>query len=147
MAVALGFQLPSAVAQTPPAPTTKFTANSGNLWITDANWSLGDTPTTNDNARINDGQTVVHDIDVLIDGAEMVFGTLTLGTNSTFQFDGGNNLGLPNGSHVYFSNGSHLEYTAGGNNRDQYFHIMPDSATLSGCPRMRGTVDGLGPAI
>jgi len=143
--LAFGFLLPFAQAQTPPAPTTTFTAGGDNLWKTDANWSLADTPTASDNARINDGQTVAHDIAVLIDGAEMVFGTLTLGASSTFQFNAGNNLGFPTGSKLYFSNGSHLQYTAGSVNRNNDFYILPGaSATITAPQRLCGTIQGAG---
>ena len=131
-------------------PTADLTfnnnASSDNYYTTPGNWSTSTAPTNSDNALIGDGLTVYHSQSA---NGDPQFGTLTLGTGSTFQFKANNNQGFggTGGTDIYFKNNSHLEYTGGTSNRDDHYYI-PSGAdakvTIATSTMQRGSLSGAG---
>jgi hypothetical protein len=146
----LGALLPSTLlAQTPPPPETTFTAGSDNLWTNAANWNNGLPSNTVDNASLDDAliaadQTAAY---TQVGTAQPAFGTLTLGTNASFQFaSSGSGSGAGLAGNIYLSAGSHLEYTAGANNSSQNLYVPASGSAIytarSGF--LHGTISGAG---
>lgn len=117
--------------QTPPTPETTFNQTSSTAWTTAGNWDNGVPTTTGANplldaAKIADTRTAVL---AQIAVNESRFGTLTLGTNSTLQYQGsGSGGGTGLGGTIYFNNGSHLQYTSGNVNRSASYNILTSAS-------------------
>jgi autotransporter-associated beta strand protein len=115
----LGFT--TASAQTPPTPTHTFQpAGASGTFGTVGNWSPG-LPGAGNDVLIADGKTANG---MTQTEGNTLFGSLTLGVNSTLNLAASNTTGLATNSVLYFNNGSQLNYTSGGTNRANTYNIV-----------------------
>ena len=123
-------------AQTPPTPTHTFQpAGASGAFGTNTNWSADTLPVAGSHALIADGKTATTsqaDVDTL-------FGSLTLGTNSTINLAASLKQGPVGGSVIYFNNGSHLNYTSGNTNRSATYNIVSGATARM---KFSGVTDG-----
>jgi fibronectin-binding autotransporter adhesin len=139
----LGFT--AASAQTPPTPTHTFNATTNSTFGTNTNWIDSTLPLAGSHVLIADGKTAT----MSQTDANTLFGSLTLGVNSTINLAASLKQGPIGGSVIYFNNGSHLNYTSGDTNRAATYNIvsgatarMTFSATTSGDSLPQGSLVG-----
>jgi len=136
LAFSLLAALPAA-AQTPPAPTTTFTAAGPAAWGTASNWNsgAGPVPTSTSHALIGAGNTAT----MTQANATTGFGSLTLGVGSTVQFSASSNTGFNTNANLYLNGQSTLQYTAGSSNKSNNFYVI-DSGTSPATYNLGSTV-------